>query len=132
MTYKITQPISLILLSFFLSHTASAERVLTAAEVTQLFSGNTYTAAIPSRNIQMTVFVDPNGSSRGMQAGHKFTSNWSINEKGEFCVSYKQRLSCRFVMEDEGVYKKYKINEQGKKMVLVIYQSFEQGNVHNY
>ena len=119
-------------LTLLLSQSAFAERSLTTAEVTQLFSGNTYTATIPSRNIKMTVYVDPNGTLRGMQAGHKFTSKWEINDKGEICVSYKERLSCRYVMEEDGIYKKYKINEQGEKVVLVIYQSFTLGNVHNY
>ncbi len=119
-------------LTLLLSQSAFAERTLTTAEVTQLFSGNTYAATIPSRNIQMTVFVDPNGTLRGMQAGHKFTSKWENNDKDEICVSYKERLSCRYVMEEKGIYKKYKINEQGEKVVLVIYQSFTPGNVHNY
>ena len=134
MTHKtiISSTLFLISLTLILSQSAFAERTLTTAEVTQLFSGNTYAATIPSRNIKMTVFVDPNGTLRGMQAGHKFTSKWETNDKGEICVSYKERLSCRYVMEEEGIYKKYKINEQGEKVVLVIYQSFTPGNVHNY
>lgn len=108
------------------------ERTLSAKEVSKLFIGNTYEAAIPSRNLKMTVYVDPDGTLRGMQGGHKFMSKWSINEQGQICISYKEKMSCRIVMEDNGVYKKYKINEQGEKIVLVIYQSFTAGNVHNY
>jgi len=115
-----------------LSHTAYADVVLSAEEVIQLFSGNTYEATIPSRNIKMTVYVDPDGTLRGMQAGHKFSSKWTVNDKGEICVSYKERMSCRLVMEAAGIYKKYKINEQGEKKVLVIYQSFKPGNPNNY
>lgn len=108
------------------------ERTLSAKEVSKLFIDNTYEAAIPSRNLKMTVYVDPDGTLRGMQGGHKFMSKWSINEQGQICISYKEKMSCRIVMEDNGVYKKYKINEQGEKIVLVIYQSFTAGNVHNY
>ncbi|MCU7835750.1 MAG: hypothetical protein KZQ83_10945 [gamma proteobacterium symbiont of Taylorina sp.] len=134
MNYNCIKSITLFLIfSFiFMSHAAQAERVLTADEVTHLFSGNSYAAIIPSRNIKMTVFVDPNGTLRGMQAGHKFNSKWMVNESGEICVSYKERMSCRLVMEDNGQYKKYKINEQGEKVVLVIYQSFTAGNSYNY
>lgn len=116
------------------SHVPNAcpARILSADEVRKLFSGNTYEAIIPSRKITMTVYVDPDGTMRGMQAGHKFSSKWQINEQGEICVSYRDKMSCRLVMEEEGRYKKYKINEQGKKVVLVIYQSFSSGNVHNY
>lgn len=110
----------------------AAERVLSAAEVTRLFSGNTYEAVIPSRNLKMTVYVDPDGTMKGMQSGHKFTSKWQVNEKGEICVSYQDKMNCRVVMEDNGVYKKYKINEKGEKIILVIYQSFAPGNIHNY
>lgn len=111
---------------------ACPERILSAAELTQLFSGNTYDAVIPSRNLKMTVYVDPDGSMRGMQSGHKFTSNWAVSDKGEICVSYKDKMNCRVVMQQDGVYKKFKINEKGEKVVLVIYQSFAAGNIHNY
>jgi len=111
---------------------ACTERILSAAKLKQLFSGNTYEALIPSRNLKMTVYVDPDGTMRGMQSGHKFTSKWAVSDKGEICVSYKDKMSCRVVMEQDGIYKKFKINEQGEKVVLVIYQSFAAGNVHNY
>lgn len=111
---------------------ACPERILSAAEVTQLFSGNTYEALIPSRNLKMTVYVDPDGTMRGMQGGHKFTSNWTVSNEGEICVSYQDKMNCRVVMQQEGVYKKFKINEQGEKVILVIYQSFAAGNIHNY
>ncbi|MCU7939338.1 MAG: hypothetical protein KZQ64_15520 [gamma proteobacterium symbiont of Bathyaustriella thionipta] len=111
---------------------ACPARTLSANEVRTLFSGNTYEASIPSRKLTMTVYVDPDGTMRGMQAGHKFTSKWQISERGEICVSYRDKMSCRFVMEENGHYKKYKINEQGEKAVLVIYQSFAPGNIHNY
>lgn len=116
----------------FVSASAQAERVLSTDEVRKLFSGNTYEAKIPSRNLTMTVYVDPNGTMRGMQSDHKFTSKWTVSDKGEICVSYRDKMSCRMVMEDNGMYKKYKINEQGEKVVLVIYQSFTPGNIHNY
>ena len=100
--------------------------------MTKLFSGNTYVAVIPSRKLEMTVYVDPDGTMRGMQSGHKFTSKWQVSEKGEICVSYRDKMSCRVVMEQDGVYKKFKINEKGEKTVLVIYQSFTKGNIHKY
>jgi len=108
------------------AHTLSTEEVMT------LFSGNTYQAIIPSRKIFMKVYVDPNGTMRGMQAGHKFTTKWQVNDQGQICVSYKDKMNCRFVMREEGQYKKYKLNEQGEKVVLVLYKSFAKGNIHNY
>lgn len=107
---------------------ACPERALSAAEVRLLFSGNTYEASIPSRKINMKVYVDPNGTMTGIQAGNKFSSKWHISEQGEICVSYGNKVSCRFVMEQDGQYKKYKLNEQGEKVVLVIYHSFTPGN----
>lgn len=105
---------------------------LTTEEVFLLFSDQTYKAIIPSRNLEMTVYVDPDGTMRGMQAGHKFSSNWKINSEGQICVSYKDKMHCRFVMQENKQYKKYKLNEQGDKVVLVIYQSFAAGNIYNY
>jgi Kazal-type serine protease inhibitor domain len=117
-----------------ISYAANAcpEHVLSADELTKLFSGNTYDALIPSRKLKMTVYVDPDGSMRGMQSGHKFTSKWAVNNKGEICVSYKNKMSCRLVMEQDGVYKKIKLNDKGEKVVLVVYKSFAIGNIHNY
>jgi hypothetical protein len=114
------------------SNNVFAERILSAQEVTSLFSDQTYIASIPSRNIQMTIYANPNGTLFGMQNGHKFTSKWSVNDKGEICVSYKNKMSCRIVMEDKGVYKKYKVNDKGEKVILVVYQSFASGNIHNF
>ncbi len=116
------------------SHTPQAcpEHILSSEELTELFSDKTYVAVIPSRNLKMTVYADPDGSMRGMQNGHKFTSKWAVSDKGEICVSYKDKMSCRVVMEQEGVYKKFKVNENGEKVILVIYQSFAVGNIHNY
>ena len=133
-TQKIKIVYLLIMMSLMLLSLTSyaEERTLSAKEVNKLFIGNTYEATIPSRNLTMTVYVDPDGTLRGMQGGHKFMSKWTINEQGQICISYKEKKSCRIVMEDNGVYKKYKINEQGEKIVLVIYQSFTPGNVHNY
>lgn len=111
---------------------ACPEHILSAEEVLNLFSGNTYVATIPSRKIKMTVYVDPDGTMRGEQSGHKFTSKWQVNEQGEICVSYKDKMSCRIVMEQEGIYKKFKMNEKGEKVVLVVYESFAEGNIHNY
>ncbi len=105
---------------------------LSANEVRQLFSDHSYEAHIPSRKITMTVYVDPDGTMRGMQAGHKFTSNWLVNEQGEICVSYRDKNNCRFIMHEDGQYKKYKIDAQGNKNVLVIYRNFSPGNVYHY
>jgi len=105
---------------------------LNAEQVTQLFSNTTYKASIPSRNLTMSVYVDPDGSMRGMQAGRAFKSRWEVSEQGEICVSYKDKMRCRFVMNDKGQYKKYKLNEQGEKVILVIYESFLPGNINNY
>jgi len=109
-----------------LAHTLSAD------ELTKLFSGNTYVAQIPSRKITMTVYVDPDGTMKGMQSGHKFASKWEVNNNGEICVSYKGRLSCSTVIEQDGIYKKIKTNNKGEKITMVIYESFTAGNINNY
>ncbi len=111
---------------------ACPEKVLSAAEMTELFSGNTYEASIPSRKLTMTVYVDPDGTLRGMQGGHKFTSKWTINEQGAMCVSYRNKKNCRQVVLQDGVYKKFTLDEQGRKKVLVIYDSFAKGNINHY
>ncbi len=109
-----------------------SSHTLTKDEVLKLFSGNTYIAEIPSRKLTMTVYVDPDGTLRGMQNKHKFTSKWAVNDRGEMCVSYKTKLACRNVVEQDGIYKKIKTTDKGDKIVLIIYHSFTPGNPNNY
>ena len=116
----------------FYGSSVSAEQILTAEEVTQLFSGKTYEATLPTRGLTMTVYADPNGTMRGVQNRNKFTTNWEVNDQGEICVSYRDKMSCRIVVEDNGIYKKYKVDDKGKRTLLVVYKSFTQGNIHGF
>ncbi len=109
-----------------------AEQILGAAEVTQLFSGQTYEASLPDSGIAMTVYADPDGTMRGIQNGKIFTSNWKVNEKGEMCVRYQDKTSCRAIINDGGWYKKYKLDEQDKRILLVVYKTFTPGNIYGF
>lgn len=116
----------------FYSSSVMAEQILTGEQLTQLFSGNTYEATLPTRGLSMTVYADPNGTMRGIQNGHTFETSWNVNEQGEICVSYRDKLSCRIVIEDNGIYKKYKVDDKGKRTLLVVYKSFTAGNIHGF
>lgn len=124
--------IGLITGLLFCSSSVLAEQTLNAEEVTQLFSGNTYEATLPTRGLTMTVYADPDGTMRGVQNGNKFTTQWKVNEEGEICVSYRDKLSCRIVVEDNAIYKKYKVDDKGKRTLLVVYKSFSPGNIHGF
>ena len=123
---------SLITGCLLYSSSVPAEQTLNAEEVTQLFSGNTYEATLPTRGLTMTVYADPNGTMRGIQNGHTFETGWKVNDQGEICVSYRDKMSCRIVVEDNGIYKKYQVDDKGKRILLVEYKSFTPGNSHGF
>lgn len=108
------------------------EHILSVQEMRELFVGNTYEALILARKLSMVVYVDPDGTLRGEQGGRKFTSKWTINEQGEMCVSYRDKMNCRKVMLQDGMYQKFKVDEDGNKVLLVTYLNFAKGNIHNY
>lgn len=141
MNKKLTAILSFFLLyssflyssSFLLSRSAiAAEQILDAEAVTQLFSGNTYEANLPGRGLTMTVYADPDGTMKGMQNGKKFITHWKVNEQGEICVSYRDKTNCRPIVEENGLYKKYKLDEYGNKTILVVYEKFTPGNIHGF
>jgi len=109
----------------------AAEKALTGDEVTALFSGKTVDYNIVMRDFAVSVYYAEDGSMRGMSRGKQMSGSWHVNDKGELCIDYGKGLRCRHIVEEDGVYKKYK-EEDGKKIHVVTYYKFTDGNPNNY
>jgi hypothetical protein len=107
------------------------ERILTGEEVSALFSGKTVDYTIVMRDFTVSVYYAEDGAMRGMSRGKKMTGSWHVSDRGELCIDYGKGLRCRHIVEEGGVYKKYK-EEDGKKIHVVTYDTFTDGNPNNY
>lgn len=109
----------------------AAETILTGDEVQTLFSGKTVDYNIIMRDFSVSAYYAEDGSMRGMSRGKKMTGSWHVSDKGELCIDYGKGQRCRHIVEEDGVYKKYK-DEDGKKIHVVTYHTFTDGNPNNY
>ncbi|MDH3900448.1 MAG: DUF995 domain-containing protein [Gammaproteobacteria bacterium] len=109
----------------------AAEKVLSGDEVMALFSGKTVDYTLVTRDRAVSAYYAEEGSMRGMSGGNKMSGSWSVSDKGELCIDYGKGLRCRHIIEEDGVYKKYK-EKDGKKIHVVTYYKFTDGNPNNY
>ncbi len=109
----------------------AAEKTLTGDEVKALFSGKTVDYSHVTRGFRMSVFYEEDGSMRGMRDGNTLRGSWRVNDKGELCIEYGKGDRCRHIVEKDGEYRKYK-EENGKKIHIVTYHTFTDGNPNNY
>lgn len=109
----------------------AAEKILTGDEVTALFSGKTVDYILVTKDYAVSVYYAEDGSMRGISRGKKMSGSWHVNDKGELCIDYGKGERCRHIIEGDGVYKKYK-DKDGKKIHIVTYHTFTDGNQNNY
>ena len=109
----------------------AAEKILTGGEVKALFSGKTVDYTIIRKGYAVSVYYAEDGSMRGMRGENKFGGSWHVSDKGELCIDYGKGERCRHIVEEDGVYKKYK-EKDGKKIHVVTYSTFTDGNPNNY
>jgi hypothetical protein len=110
---------------------AAAENTLTGDEVKALFSGKTVDYTHITTGSEMSVYYAEDGSMRGRRGDKKTGGSWRVNDKGELCIEYGRGDRCRHIVEEGGVYRKYK-EENGEQVLVVTYHSFTDGNPSNY
>lgn len=123
--------VCLLAIAMAFSGASAAGKTLTGAEVIALFSGKTVDYTIIRQGFSVSVYYAGDGSMRGVSRGKKMAGNWHVNDKGELCIEYGKGDRCRHVVEEDGVYRKYK-EENGKQIHIVTYHTFTDGNPHNY
>jgi hypothetical protein len=108
-----------------------AENVLSAEEVTQLFSGKTVEGITVSKGYSFKAYFDPNGTIRTQYAKGKRKGKWYIDDDGRKCLRYEDmsRENCHIIVNDGGVYKEFKI-KRGKRQQTVEFTRFTEGNLY--
>jgi hypothetical protein len=123
--------VCLLAVAMAFSGPSAAEKTLTGDEVKALFSGKTVDYTHVTTGFEMSVYYAEDGSMRGMRGENKTGGSWRVNDNGELCIEYGKGDRCRHIVEEDGVYRKYKENN-GKKIHIVTYHTFTDGNPHNY
>jgi len=108
-----------------------AESVLTAEEVTQLFSGKTVEGITVRKGYSFKAYFDPNGTIRTQYAKGKRKGKWYIDDDGRKCLRYEDmsRENCHIIVNDGGVYKEFKV-KGGKRHQTVEFTKFTEGNLY--
>jgi len=123
--------VCLMAVAMVFSGTSAAEKVLTGDEVKALFSGKTVDYIHITTGFEMSVYYAEDGTMRGRRGENKTGGSWHVNDKGELCIEYGKGDRCRHIVEEDGVYSKYK-EENGKQTRIVTYHTFTDGNPRNY
>ena len=126
--------ISIILgsLMVFGGSIALAGNELSAAEVTELFSGKTVEGINVNKGYSFKAYFDPNGTVRAKYAVGGRQGKWRVDKKGRKCIKWEdQRKEKCFVLVKEGeVYKEFKIKKDGRRKHLSTFKKFTEGNLY--
>ena len=124
--------LTILLLAFGLS-TAEAKD-LTGDEIRALFSGKTIHSYHERKDFDIVAFYAPDGTVRMERKGDTWTGKWRI-DGNNICLQLNDPYSgvprkerCRIIAEEDGVYKKYKVKDNGNRVHIITYRKFEDGN----
>lgn len=127
-----TFSLAILPLLMLLSPTASAN-TLNAEQVKALFSDKTVEYRHKKLGFEFIVYHAPDGTLRGTRDGHPMGElQWSVNDQGELCIAYNQKQSCYPIMHEDGKYKKYTLDDNGKRKILLTYRRFIDGNPNDF
>ncbi len=132
--HALPRPVYLAILALLmmLSPSVSAE-TLNAEQVKTLFSDKTVEYRHEKLGFEFVVYHAPDGTLRGTRDGQPMSElQWSVNAHGELCIAYNQKQSCYPIMHEDGKYKKYTLDDNGKRKILLTYRRFIDGNPNDF
>ena len=133
--HALTRTLSLpgLPLLMMLTHSVAAAETLHADQVKALFSDRTVEYRHEKLGFEFVVYHAPDGSLRGTRDGQPMGElQWSVNDRGELCIAYNRKQSCHPIMNDNGIYKKYTVTDNGERKILLTYRRFIDGNPNDF
>jgi hypothetical protein len=127
--------VTLVATSLFLlvvNNPAIANRSLDPVEVNALFIGKTVYSYHELKRFDIVVFYDSSGKFLGERNGKESSGTWRVKENGEICTKRYVIERCRKVMEDNGVYKMYKVENGDEPVLITTIKEIKSGNVNGY
>ena len=131
--------IKTLLLSFLLivvafgcapTKTAHLPGTLNTEEVTTLFSGKTVESRLDKSGRISQTYYNPNGELRQLQHGKVRNGIWRVTKKGRICLQFAgKKESCRAIVQEGPVYRKYIVKGDGNYIPIITYLSFRSGDL---
>jgi hypothetical protein len=112
--------------------TALADNELSAAEVTELFSGKTVEGINVGKGYSFKAYFDPNGTVRAKYPVGGRQGKWRVDKKGRKCIKWEDQSKEKcFVLVKEGeVYEEFKIKKDGRRKHVATFKKFTEGNLY--
>jgi len=111
----------------------STGRELAPSEIRHLVVGKTVDEDVVSRGERSSTYYSPSGNLHCIVNGaSEFYGSWDIKDNGELCVEFGGSRRCRVVVEEDGVYKKYKIRSDGSRKHVVTFEKFNDGDKNEF
>jgi len=102
---------------------------LNAAEVTALFSGKTVESRLDETGRISLTYYNPDGSLHQLQKGRIRNGGWRVKDNGRICLQLEEKSeSCRIIVNEGTVYRKYIVKADGDHQPIITYTSFRNGN----
>ena len=135
---SVKQPLiikSILFAGFISLHfgTAFADEELNAEEVKGLFSGKTVSWVQHKKGHTGTGYFAPDGKLTGLRNGtDKFQYGWSVNDDGHLCIEKSSETNCRVIEKSGDEIRKIKVKPSGKRIHIMTYSDFVDGNPNNF
>ena len=112
---------------------AVADEELNSDEVKALFSGKTVSWVHHKKDNTGTGYFAPDGKLTGLRNGtDKFQYGWHVNEDGELCIDKSSETNCRVIEKSGDEIRKIKVKPNGKRIHIMTYSDFIDGNPNNF
>lgn len=133
--YKVTLGILFVVFFVLTTLSVAQARDLAGDEAKTLFSGKSVLAYHVRKDFEFVSYYNSNGSIKVLKKDETWPGVWRVDSKGLMCITLKDPYSginkkekCRVMVEDNGVYNKYKVKRNGERILLITYNKFFEGN----
>ena len=110
-----------------------ADEGLNAEEVKAQFSGKTASWVQHKKGYTGTGYFAPDGKLTGLRNGaDKFEYGWHVNDHGELCIEKGSETNCRVIEKSGDEIRKIKVKPNGKRIHIMTYSDFVDGNPNNF
>ena len=126
-----------ILFALLLSGCADNHRVMSGEEVHSLFAGKTVKGYHEKSEYSFVSYYEPTGTFRSYQggSGEPRSGKWWVDSGSEnICIEWEDEQGVfrrTMVTDDDGRYWKILVKPNGKRIPIVTFEEFTDGNVNN-
>jgi hypothetical protein len=105
---------------------------LNAEQVFDLFNNKTVESVTAVKKRKSLSYYDPAGFVKQTRKGKRRNGKWRVMENGRICLQMESLPEkCRVIVNEDGEYKKYIIQKNGRHVHSVSYPKFRMGNPYN-